>query len=76
MGKSDLERSHSKASNFKLTMIALLGALGFAAVWIGAAFLIKGDFKGISAMAVGLPILIGGAIALMLSYFASSRFTR
>jgi len=76
MGKTDLERSHSKASNFKLTMIAFLGALGFAAVWIGVALILKGSFKGYDAFAYGLPISIGGGAALLLSYFLIARFTR
>ena len=76
--KTDLERSHSKSSNFKLTMIAFLGALGFAAVWIGVALILKGDTQvlGFSPLAYGLPISIGGGVALLLSYFLIARFTR
>ncbi len=70
--KSSLERSHSKSSNFKLTMIAFLGALGMAAVWIGVALLVNGK----NYLGGGLPLLIGGGVALVLSMFLIGRFTR
>lgn len=72
MAKTSLEKSHSKASNFKLTMIAFLGSLGMAAVWIGAALLVNGK----NYLVGGLPLLIGGGVALLLSLFLIGRFTR
>ena len=71
MGTS-LEKSHSKSSNFKLTMIAFLGALGLAAVWIGLALVVN----GINYFGGGLPLLIGGGVVLLLSVFLIGRFTR
>ena len=75
-GKTDLERSHSKASNFKLTMIAFLGALGFAAVWIGVALILKGTVNGFNVIPFGYPTAIAGGVVLLLSYFLIARFTR
>ena len=72
MGKTSLEKSHSKSSNFKLTMIAFLGALGMAAVWIGVALVVN----GVNFLGGGLPMLIGGAVALVVSIFLIGRFTR
>ena len=74
--KPDLEKSHSKASNFKLTMIAFLGALGFFAVWVGVALILKGVINGFYVIPFGYPIAIGGGVVLLLSYFLISRFTR
>ena len=72
MGKTALEKSHSKSSNFKLTMISCLGALGMAAVWIGIALVVNGT----KFLGGGLPMLIGGAVALVLSIFLIGKFTR
>lgn len=74
--KTDLERSHSKASNFKLTMIAFLGAIGFACVWVGIAFIFKGEIKGFNLMSIAIPMTIAGGVVLLLSYFLIARFTR
>ena len=35
MAKTDLQKSHSKVSNFKLTLICLILAIGFGALWVG-----------------------------------------
>ena len=39
MAKSSLERSHSKASNFKLTLLCLLTALVSTSIWAGVAII-------------------------------------
>ena len=44
MAKTSLQKSHSKASNFKLTLICFLTILFFGALWCGLA-LLKGDLK-------------------------------
>ena len=72
MGKTSLEKSHSKTSNFKLTMIAFLGALGMACLWIGVALVVNGS----KYLGGGLPLLIGGGVVLVLSLFLIGRFTR
>ena len=35
MAKTNLEKSHSKVSNFKLTLICLLTIIFFAVLWVG-----------------------------------------
>ena len=35
MAKTDLEKSHSKVSNFKLTILCLLTIVFFAVLWYG-----------------------------------------
>ena len=70
--KTSLEKSHSKTSNFKLTMIAFLGSLGLAAVWIGIALVVNSS----KYLGGGLPLLIGGGVALLLSIFLIGKFTR
>ena len=54
MAKTSLEKSHSKASNFKLTLICFLTILFFALLWVGLSML-KGDLKtfGIIATCAG-----------------------
>lgn len=69
MPKTDLEKSHSKLSNFKLTLICLLLSLscGLVIVSIGA-------FKAFQTYSIiGLII---GCILGVFSYFLLSKFTR
>lgn len=37
MAKTSLEKSHSKASNFKLTLLCLLTAIASTGIWAGVA---------------------------------------
>ena len=69
MAKTSLERSHSKASNFKLTLMCLLASIAFSLIFIGLAILNKYQTFGIILTAVG-------AVLTILSYFMISRFTR
>lgn len=69
MGKTSLERSHSKVSNFKLTLICLLLAIGFAGVWVGLILIGYNKPLGISVAAVS------GVIAF-LSFLLVGKFTR
>ena len=68
--KTSLEKSHSKVSNFKLTMIAFLGAVGIAALWIGLA-IIKMDI-----LYIAIPMIAGGACLSFLSFVLVGKFTR
>ena len=68
--KTSLEKSHSKVSNFKLTMIAFLGAVGIAALWIGLA-IIKMDI-----LYIAIPMIAGGAFLAFLSFILVGKFTR
>ncbi|MCR4898608.1 MAG: hypothetical protein K5892_05210 [Acholeplasmatales bacterium] len=70
MGKTSLEKSHSKVSNFKLTMLCVLAAFFFNLAWIG--LLIFREYN----VALGAVILgVSDAICLLL-YLALGRFTR
>ncbi|MCR5741549.1 MAG: hypothetical protein K6G38_03725 [Gammaproteobacteria bacterium] len=68
--KTSLEKSHSKVSNFKLTLVAFLCAVGVAALWVGLA-LIKSDILYIS-----IPLLAGGIILSIFSFMLVAKFTR
>ena len=59
MAKTSLEKSHSKASNFKLTCICFLTILFFGLLWCGLV-LLKGDQK-----TFGLVLTIVGGIGTL-----------
>ena len=40
MAKTSLEKSHSKASNAKLTLLCLLTAIASTGIWVGIAIII------------------------------------
>ena len=69
MAKTSLEKSHSKASNFKLTMMCLLAAISFSLIFVGLAILNK--YK-----TFGIILAVAGGILIILSYLMISRFTR
>ena len=43
MAKTSLQKSHSKVSNFKLTILCLLTALFSSAIWAGVAIILLID---------------------------------
>ncbi len=65
-----LEKSHSKVSNFKLTLICFLLTLSISAVWVGVSLLLNVDkvFGGI--------VLGAGAVGTFIFMYLISRFTR
>lgn len=69
MGKTSLQKSHSKTSNFKLTFICFIAAFAISALWIGLA-LIKAN------PTFGYILLPVGAVATIISLFFISKFTR
>lgn len=69
MGKTSKERSHSKVSNFKLTLIALIAIIGFNAIFVGLIL-----FKYNMPLSIG--IMAGASIITLFSYFLITRFTR
>ncbi len=69
MAKTDLEKSHSKASNFKLTLICALLAISVSLVWVGLILIDKNKPLGISISAAS-------AVVALLSFFMVGRFTR
>ncbi len=76
--QSSLERSHSKKSNAKLTFLVILGAIGFALLWLGVGLLVKGTLPvfTFNIYYVGFPLLGAGLVLLILSYVAVAKFTR
>lgn len=69
MAKTDLEKSHSKASNFKLTLICALLSISLSLIWFGLIFIEKNKVLGISISAAS-------AVIALLSFFLIGRFTR
>lgn len=69
MAKTDLEKSHSKASNFKLTIICALLAISLSAIWVGLILIDKNKPLGISVSSAS-------AVVALLSFFLIGRFTR
>jgi len=65
-----LEKSHSKVSNFKLTLICFLLTLSISAVWVGVSLLLNVDkvFGGI--------VLGAGAVGTFIFMYLISKFTR
>ena len=53
MAKTDLQKSHSKASNFKLTLICFLTIIFFAILWAGLVLLKVEKTFGIVLTAIG-----------------------
>ncbi|MCR5307650.1 MAG: hypothetical protein K6E24_01460 [bacterium] len=70
MAKTSLEKSHSKASNFKLTFICFLTILFFGILWCGIV-LLKGDQK-----TFGLVLTIAGGAGTVLCYLMLNAFSR
>lgn len=68
-GKTSLERSHSKSSNFKLTLICFFLSLAVIVLWIGIA-LIK-SYKPMGSILIAV-----GAVFTLINLFFVSKFTR
>lgn len=60
MGKSSIERSHSKISNFKLTILALLAIISFNAIFVGLALY---NYNQIISLAC---VIAAGAVSIIL----------
>ena len=66
-----LEKSHSKASNFKLTMICFCLTLAISALWVGLSMTLNLDNK-----TLGIILLSAGGVFTLLSMFMIGKFTR
>lgn len=66
-----LEKSHSKVSNFKLTMICILLTICASAIWLGVSLLLNMDNKTLGSI-----ILASGGVGTLLFMFLIGRFTR
>lgn len=69
MGKTSLEKSHSKASNFKLTLMCLLASISFVLLFFGLSLLNKNK-------TIGIVVAACGAVLFILSFIMISKFTR
>lgn len=69
MGKTSLQKSHSKASNFKLTFICFIAAFAISTLWIGISVV-----KAIPTL--GYVLIPVSAVTTILSLFLISKFTR
>ena len=74
--QSSLEKSHSKKSNAKLTFLVLLGAIGFALLWLGIGLIVKGWIGHSYLIPYGAPSLAIGVVLLIVSYISIAKFTR
>ena len=69
--KTSLEKSHSKASNAKLTFICFIAALAVSMLWVGIAL-----FGSEAYRIFGIILASLGAVLTLLSLFLISKFTR
>lgn len=69
--KTSLEKSHSKASNAKLTLICFIAALAVSCLWVGIALI--GYEKYII---FGIILAASGALVTVFSLFLINKFTR
>ncbi|MBQ4357356.1 MAG: hypothetical protein II788_05130 [Acholeplasmatales bacterium] len=69
--KTSLEKSHSKASNAKLTFICFIAALAVSMLWVGIAL-----FGSEAYRIFGIILASVGAVLTLLSLFLISKFTR
>ncbi len=70
MGTS-LQKSHSKASNFKLTMICFCLTIAISALWVGLSMTLNLDNK-----TLGIILLSAGGVFTLISMFLILKFTR
>lgn len=64
MAKTSLEKSHSKASNFALTCICLLGIIAFGLIFSGLGLLKLYQTYGIICLVVGIVLGIISSILI------------
>ncbi len=69
MAKTALERSHSKSSNFKLTLICFFLSLAVVILWVGVALIN-------TEKTAGLTLAVAGGVLTLFNLFLVARFTR
>lgn len=60
--KTSLERSHSKSSNAKLTLLCLFTILVFSLLWVGLAFV---GYEPIPVFVAWIMVAAGGVLTLL-----------
>ena len=72
MAKSSLQKSHSKASNAKLTLLCLLTAIASTGIWVGVAIIILlTDF-----LTLGIIVAAASAVVTFLLIQILGKFAR
>ena len=69
--KTSLEKSHSKVSNAKLTLICFIAALAVSILWVGIALIGFEKYK-----IFGIILAAAGALTTLFSIFLIGKFTR
>lgn len=71
MAKNSIERSHSKWSNFKLSLLSLVASIAFSGIWFVLIF--KESFSNENQFYLVLAV---NAVLMILSILLFSRFKR
>ena len=71
MAKNSIERSHSKWSNFKLSLLSLVASIAFSGIWFVLIF--KESFSNENQFYLVLAV---NAVLIILSILLFSRFKR
>ena len=69
--KTSLEKSHSKVSNFKLTLICFIATISFSLMWVGLALETIDSYK-----IFGIILAVCGGVFCALSFLLIAKFTR
>lgn len=69
---TSLKKSHSKVSNFKLTLLSLITIIAFSALWIGIALL---KYEGFP-FSIALILTIAGGVLSLLGLIGFNAFKR
>ncbi len=70
--KTAIEKSHSKSSNAKLTLLCIVTILAFSALWVGLAFLQHPTFP----LPIAWIITIAGGVVTVLGLLGFNVFKR
>ena len=70
--QDSLKKSHSKFSNFKLTLLCLITIISFSAFWIGLALIGFNDINNIFSTSLA----IGGGVLTLLGLIGFRAFKR
>ena len=73
MAKTSLEKSHSKISNFKLTLIIILFTLFISVFWFGIYILTNNDT---TYQNIGIIVTIVGLLFSIFNFILIDKFTR
>ena len=72
MAKSSLQKSHSKASNAKLTLLCLLTAIASTGIWVGIAIIILLE----AYLTLGIIVAAASAVVTFICIQLLGKFAR